>query len=295
LVRKLMIAATILVIAGLLVSWLFGSWMMRGHSTIVARAVPPAHDIRLTSTDGIGLAATYNPGCRANSPAVLLLHGNDSSRGVLASNASWLAAHGYATLTIDFRGHGESTITPHSFGLNEARDVRAAFDWLKLRQSNAPVAIIGISLGGAASLIGEGGPTPADALVLQAVYSDLRSAIRNRIAAQVTRLPALILEPLLSQQTRLRLGVPPERLAPIEELSRYHGHLLLIGGANDRYTPPSEVKRMLERANPPKEIWLAPNVDHAAVSAIETAAYRERLLAFFVKAIGPPACKAPRD
>jgi alpha-beta hydrolase superfamily lysophospholipase len=63
--------------------------------------------------------------------------------------AAWLAAQGFAVLTIDFRGHGQSTPRPHSFGYGESTDAHAAFAWLKQRRSGGKVAVIGISLGGA--------------------------------------------------------------------------------------------------------------------------------------------------
>ena len=95
---------------------------------------------------------------------MLLLHGVGASRQATAANAEWLASLGYATLAIDFRGHGGSSSEPRTFGFDEALDAHAAFAWLKRRQGDAPVAIIGISLGGAASLLGDDGPIHADAL-----------------------------------------------------------------------------------------------------------------------------------
>jgi alpha-beta hydrolase superfamily lysophospholipase len=206
----------------------------------------------------------------------------------MAGNAAWLAGQGYAAMTIDFRGHGESAAAEHSFGLNESRDAKAALEWLKRRQEGAPVAIVGVSLGGAASLIGEDGPLPADALVLQAVYPDIRHAIRNRIAAVTTAGPAYLLEPLLSLQAKPRLGIWPGRLAPLEALPAYGGPVLIVGGGADPYTPPAETRAMFAAARGPKSLWLAPGADHKAVSDLESPAYRERLLDFLRRRIGEP-------
>lgn len=196
--RTILISTLITLVLGLTVSWTAGSIMTHGKAVAVAPAQAPARDIRLKTADGLAIAATYRPGARLDAPAVLLLHGVDASRAAVAANAEWLAGQCYATLAIDFRGHGQSDMAARSFGLNEASDARAAFDWLKRMQRGGKVAIIGISLGGAASLIGKDGPVPADALILQAVYPDIRHAIRNRIATRLTRVPAYLLEPLLS-------------------------------------------------------------------------------------------------
>lgn len=286
--RTIAIALLLSVTAGLAASWVAGSLMVRGHRSPVAPARPPAEDFMLKASDGTRIAATYRPGRAPGGPAVLLLHGVRASRQATAPNAVWLAGQGYATLTIDFRGHGGSELRDRSFGIEEARDVEAAFHWLKRRQRGGRVAIVGISLGGAAALLGDGGPLPADALVLQAVYPDLRRAIRNRIASRLGRLPAIFLEPLLSVQTRLRLGVPASRIAPIAALPRYRGPLLLIGGLDDRSTPAHESRELFAVARGPKALWLIPGRSHEQISDLQGEAYRARLAAFLAATIGRP-------
>ncbi|MBL7660867.1 alpha/beta hydrolase, partial [Escherichia coli] len=80
--------------------------------------------------------------------------------------------------------------------LDEGLDARAAFDWLKARQDGAKVAVVGVSLGGAAALIGRDGAVPADAMVLVAVFPDIRHAIYNRMAAVLTPVGGTLAEPL---------------------------------------------------------------------------------------------------
>lgn len=274
--------------------WEFGNLMVRPDPAPVAAAPAPARDLRIAASDGLRLAATYWPGRTAASPGILLLHGNGSSRASMAGNAAWLAGKGYAVLTLDFRGCGESAEAPHSFGLYESRDAKAGFEWLRRRQHGAPVAVVGASLGGAASLLGEDGPVPADALVLQAVYPDIRRAIRNRIAAQSGAAPAYLLEPLLSFQSGPRFGVWPSRLSPLEALRRYRGPVLVIGGGDDRSTPPSETKAMFAAAPGPKSLWIAPGVGHSAMTVLRNEPYRRRLLRFLRSSIGAPALAAAK-
>ena len=286
--RHLGIAFSLCVATTLAVSWAAGSIMTSGRPAPVRAAEPPAADFFLRAADGTRLAATYRPGRTARSPAVLLLHGVKASREATAANAAWLARRGYASLTIDFRGHGGSDARSRTFGLREALDAEAAFRWLKRRQHGARVAIVGTSLGGAAALLGEPGPVPADAMVLQAVYPDIRRAIRNRIAARLSPAPAALLEPLLSFQALPRFGVPPSRLSPLRALHRYSGPVLVIGGLEDRYTPPEETRALFEQARGPRELWLIPGKDHAQLGDLADRAYRERLAAFLQRTIGKP-------
>jgi pimeloyl-ACP methyl ester carboxylesterase len=275
-------------LGGLALSWVAGSFMVRGEAAGVPPAEPPARDLRIVTDDGLSLAATYWHGRRPDSPAILLLHGVKASRASTAPTAAWLAGLGYAVLTVDFRGHGQSDMAERSFGLREASDARSAFDWLKRRQRGARVAVIGNSLGGAAALLGPAGPLPADALVLQAVYPDIRRAIRNRIAARLGAAPAHALEPLLSFQSKPRFGVMPGVLSPIEALRRYPGPVFVIGGQEDRYTPPEETSALFEAAPGAKSLWLVRDRGHAAIGEMSDEEYRGRLARFLRSTIGQP-------
>jgi uncharacterized protein len=289
LTRRFLLSSGLLALAGgLAISWAAGSAMVGGEASGVPPAEAPAGDLRIRTGDGLTLAATYWPGRRPDSPAILLLHGVKASRASTAPTAAWLSGLGYAALTIDFRGHGESDIADRSFGLREASDARSAFDWLKRRQRGARVAVIGNSLGGAAALLGPSGPLPADALVLQAVYPDIRRAIRNRIAVRLTAAPAYLLEPLLSFQSKPRFGVWPGDLSPVEALRDYRGPVFVLGGEDDLYTPPAETRALFAAAPGPKSLWLLPGRDHSAISELSDDAYRGRIRGFLRGAIGEP-------
>jgi uncharacterized protein len=281
--RKLSIAVLTLVVLGLAMSWLVGTVLSRSTNGRVLDAVAPAVDIALTSQDGLHLAGTYRPGVAEDGPAILLLHGNGSSRASAVDTAEWLHQQGYATLAIDFRGHGESDEANHSFGLFEARDARAAFNWLKKKQAGAPIGVIGISLGGAAALLGDDGPLPADAMILQAVYPDIRAAIRNRLSAILGTILGTVGEPFLSYQSLFRQGEWPARLSPIRAAAKLRSPTLVIGGGEDQYTPPVETRAMFDAIKAPKEVWVVPGLSHAGISGEQNAPYRARVEGFLLR------------
>jgi pimeloyl-ACP methyl ester carboxylesterase len=268
--------------------WMMGSAMVRATPSAVAPAVAPARDFTITASDGMRIVATYWPGRRADAPAVLLLHGNGGSRGQMAAHAAWLAGQGYAAMTIDFRGHGESAAATHSFGLFESRDAAAAVAWLRGQQHGGKIAVIGVSLGGAASLLGDDGPVKADALVLQAVYPDIRRAIRNRFVAVMGTVSGWLIEPMLSLQALPRYGVWPGRISPLVGLRRFSGPVFVIGGGADRYTPPDETREMFAAVSGPRSLWIVDGLDHGEVSGTDTPLYRARILGFLAGSIGRP-------
>lgn len=279
------IALCLLALAGV---WAAGSFMSRPANSAVPTPPAPGRIVQLVASDGVPIQGSYWPGLEEHSPAVLLLHGVNGSRANLTRHAVWLHGLGYAVLAIDFRGHGGSGAVSRSFGLHEARDAEAALAFLRRGAPDRRVGVIGTSLGGAAALLPDDGPLAVQAMVLQAVYPDLRSAIANRIALRLGRPLALLGEPLLSYQSWLRYGVPPSRLAPAAAIRRYRGPVLVIGGGADRHTPAAETRRLYDAAAGPKELWLLPGVEHAGAGWIWTDEYRRRVRVLFARSLGEP-------
>jgi predicted acyl esterase len=112
-------------------------------------------DQKLTMSDGVKLATTlYVPDGAAPSggrPAVLLLHGLGGNRSSMNEIAEqFLVPYGYAALTVDARGHGESDGRSTLVGSRETADYAAALSWLRARPgvSDSKVGAVGFSLGG---------------------------------------------------------------------------------------------------------------------------------------------------
>ena len=286
--RRLIVALTILLFVGLAGSWVFGSIVAQPHTESVRPPAPPGRVVHLLTTDGVRLTGSFWPGLCPDGPAVLLLHGINSSRASFTRHARWLNGLGYAVLAIDLRGHGESEAVPRTFGLYESRDAVAGLSYLRAAHPDRRVGLIGTSLGGAAALLGDSGPLQVQAMVLQAVYPDLRIAIRNRIARVAGPPIALLGEPLLSYQSWLRYGVAPSRIAPIEGMRRFQRPVLIIGGTADRNTTIADTIALYDAAPGMKSLWLLKGVGHAATGSIFNGDYRRRVGGLFARALGSP-------
>ncbi len=286
--RRFAVLLLILALLALAGAWLFGSLMARPANHDLPPPAPPARLVRLMASDGVPLVGSFWPGARADAPAVLLLHGVDGSREQMARHAIWLNGQGYAVLAIDFRGHGGSAAVARSFGFTEARDAAAALAFLRTRVPERRVAVIGISLGGAAALLGDAGPLPVQAMVLQGVYPDLRTAIANRIGRIAGWPVAWLGEPLLSYQSLPRYGVGPARIAPREAIRDYRGALLIIGGTADRSTTVADTRALHAAAPGAAGLWLVDGADHVAISGLWSDDYRRRVGAFLVQTLGRP-------
>src|SRR2546423_1402086 len=129
--RRALVSIAILILLVLCGAWVFGSIATQPHVAAVPSPTPPGRVVHLIAADGVRLEGSYGPGPPADGPAVLLLHGINSSRASFTRHALWLNGLGYAVLAIDFRGHGGSAAVPRSFGLYEARDAAAGIAFLR--------------------------------------------------------------------------------------------------------------------------------------------------------------------
>jgi len=126
-----------------------GIWAIE-HALQVAAAPPipaEAEPVRLLTPDDIALSALYYPPPQPNAPAVLLLHQRAGRKENWNSLALLLQKNGYAVMTVDFRGHGQSKGVVNWFGTD--LDVAAAFDNLVQQPAvdARRVAVIGASIG----------------------------------------------------------------------------------------------------------------------------------------------------
>ncbi len=279
--RAFAIAFALVLIVGLAIVAFVGNMATRATPSVVEPQAENEQEVALVAADGVKIAASYFPASSPDAPVILMLHGNGASRNQFKGHIEWLNKAGYAAMTIDFRGHGESQPEDKSFGLFEARDAEAAVAWIRKLNPKAKIGVIGVSLGGAASLLGKDGPLAVDAMILKAVYPDIDRAIRNRIAVRTGSFPAAIIAPLLTYQSPFRYKVWPDEISPVNRAKLYAGPVLVIGGGNDSYTPPKE-SRLLSNAFPGKHgLWIVDGLEHDQISDLDDAVYRERVLRFF--------------
>ncbi len=237
-----------------------------------------AETVSVPSATGHALAGWFVAG-RPGRGAVLLLHGIRADRRVLASRMAMLARHGMAVLAIDLRAHGESAGPAITFGALEAGDVAGAMAWLRAAAPGERTGAVGVSLGGAALLLASR-TVAVDAMVLEAVFPDIRAAIANRMAAALGPAAGRWLTPLFTAIGMGLTGLDPARLRPIEALAAYPGPVLVAGGLEDRATPPSETRAMAAAAPGPATLWLVPGAGHVDLALAAGSDYEERVPAF---------------
>jgi uncharacterized protein len=237
----------------------------------------PAETVAIDSASGSRLAGWFVPG-KPGAGAVLLLQGVRASRLELVERARFFHRSGFAVLMIDFQATGESPGRSITFGYLESRDARAAFDYLAQRLPEERIAVVGMSLGGAAAIL-SASPIPAHAMVLEAVFATFDDAIRNRLKLYFGPLGPL-LKSGLTLQIKPRLGFGMAELEPAAKIHLLQSPLLLIAGAADMHATLNEMLLLHDRATAPKQLWVIPGAPHLDFHWHYRAAYEPRVLAF---------------
>jgi len=150
-----------------------------------------ATDVEIESFDGTTIAATFwEPTSEGPEPAILATHGWGGDRaGAISERAPAYAANGYAGLTYDSRGFGESGGEVNLTSEREQRDAAALIDWLADQDAvltdgpeNPRLGLDGASYGGGIQPRVAANDDRVDALVPRAPWHDLRRALDpNRV------------------------------------------------------------------------------------------------------------------
>jgi dipeptidyl aminopeptidase/acylaminoacyl peptidase len=246
-------------------------------------------EVYFPSRDGLRLHGLYLAG-RDGSPALLLCHGYYRSLAEPFSVGCELNRLGYHVLLFDFRGCGLSAGRFTTLGYREAADVLGAVDYLHSRLGEAPLGVLGISMGAVAALRAAPDCPAIAAIVADSAYADLEDTIRHKMR-EILRLPILVRLGWAS----IRVG---ERLSDgnvaavraVDAVASAKGGprpLLLIHGERDDYLPPDNAQRLFQAAREPKELWLAPGSGHAMARLDHRREYVERVHAFFQRWLVP--------
>lgn len=214
--------------------------------------------------------------------SVLLLPGIRANRLSMVKRAEFLRRGGYSTLLVDFQATGESAGDAITFGWRERLDVLASVQYLKERLRGEPVGVIGVSLGGAATLLATP-PLRVQAVVVEAVYPSIDRALVNRLNMRIGPLGHIV-APLLMIQLRARLDLRASDLRPVDHIARLECPVLVVAGALDRHTTDSDTQLLFAAAREPKELWVIRDAAHVDYLEFAGEAYRRRILAFLQSA-----------
>jgi len=246
----------------------------------------PSHTVHtLRAPDGVTFDAWLlaSPAPRGR---ILLCHGYSASRAQIVGIGQGLCAYGYESVVMELRGHGARP-GPFTFGVTETQEIGVILRWVRTLEASSPLplAVLGLSMGGAIVCQAAARFSDIRAVILDSVYSRCFPLIRRTIREQY-HLPgvpwAWVTWWALQLVLRTRLGArDPAALAP-----RLHQPLLAIQGGADARIASSTGEACYDRWAGPKERWFDPEAVHVGLFPNAPQEYCRRVAAFLDRVFG---------
>jgi uncharacterized protein len=208
-------------------------------------------------------------------PVLLHLHGARWDVRGSAHRARRLHELGFAVLSLDYRGFGQSSAELPSEA-TALEDARAAWAWLGQQHPGRPRYIFGHSLGGAIAVALAAGRKDVAGLLVEGSFPSIPAVVRSHPWGW------LPVGPLITQRfdAAARIG---EVMAPV----------LVAHGAQDRLINPELGRSLFDAAPAPKRFLLVEGGSHHNTMAVGLPQYRRALIELFGLGDPPQASLAP--
>jgi pimeloyl-ACP methyl ester carboxylesterase len=204
---------------------------------------------RLTASDGVRIAGWYIPAAsaEASAPTVVLAHGNGKTKSEMLSWAEPLHAT-YNLVLFDFRNHGQSSGEVTTLGVQETRDVQAVIDWLDKSKAPSSIAVLGVSMGGAAAIDEAADDERVAAIIIDSTHATLVSALEAQLKSRgfPLALPgswSILLGGLLRTGEDLSVSDPVQAIARIGERP-----VLIVTAGQDEAVGPRDAEELMAAA-----------------------------------------------
>jgi alpha-beta hydrolase superfamily lysophospholipase len=238
-------------------------------------------DAHIKSRTGASLAVSFFPGARRST--IVLSHGYGDNGRQMLPWADFLHRAGFAVITYDMRGRGGSDSLPTTLGALEEADLSSVIDYAVSRADVDParVGVLGLSLGGATSLLAAADDRRIAAVVSDSAFAEATNVIASSFEHFIG-LPAFPFAPVTVWIAGWRAGVDVSRIRPADAVHRIGPRpLLLIHCLGDTVILPRNAEEIFAAARQPKQLWMIPGGRHIRGHDVASDEYERRVNAFF--------------
>ncbi len=259
--------------------------------------------VSFEAADGVPIKAWWLP---AQSPArgtVILAPGGDHTRQVMLPRAAFLVHNGYSVVDRDLRGHGESGGVVISTGQLERNDVLGAIRYVRSRGDRGPIVLMGVCLGGVASLYAAAESRDVAAVISDSAFpsgKDVFQRIRGyfvrgggqtglangrglgvRALFAAAYLPGIVPSIVITYYLRTGVWLGFEFGSVLPSASRIQCPVLIISGEADWIVPPADARKIFSAIpGDRKQLITIPKAGHDSTHATAPDLYQNAVLRF---------------
>ena len=192
-----------------------------------------------------------HPECNETYPTVILVHGWNRNLERLVPYIKQLYGKGYNLLAFDSRNHGSSDPDGYSSMLKFAEDIFASVDFLKTRPcaDNNRVGVIGLSIGGAASIYASAHDKRIKKVITVGAFANPEDIMASEFKKRKVPYPLVW---LFLKFVQFRIKVSFDEIAPVNNIKKPEAEILLVHGTNDDVVPYTEAEKLLSASDKEK-------------------------------------------
>jgi pimeloyl-ACP methyl ester carboxylesterase len=241
------------------------------------------------ASDGTRIAGWYIPaaGGGASAPTIVLAHANGKAKSEMLSWAEPLHAR-YNLVLFDFRNHGQSTGSVTTLGVREVLDLKAILDWLERAKSPSSIAVLGVSMGGAAAIDEAADDDRVSALIIDSTHATLVSSLEAQLESRGLPLAlpgawSILLGGLLRTGEDLSLADPVQSIGNIGERP-----VLIVAAGDDDVVNSGDAAELMSAApdhGAHVELQTCPGAGHGGSVETCSAEYAGWVLGFLQRAL----------
>lgn len=184
---------------------------------------------------------------------VILFHGYSGCKSSMLQEARQFRSMGYHTLLVDFRGHGNSEGFDTSIGIEEAKDVKAAYDYIQEKTPDSPIILYGVSMGAVSILKAvHDYDLKAAKVIVGCPFASLRQAVLNRF--EMMSAPSFLAADLLIFWGSVQGGFWGYSHDVTTYAKKLKMPTLLLYGQHDPKVKQSEIDLVFEAMACPKQL-----------------------------------------
>ncbi len=242
-----------------------------------------------------------SPGHLSASKTIIMVHGPNANRvdasvGQLDLSEA-LAKQGFAVLTFDLRGSGDSASAPTSMGYFEARDILGAVDFLRTGPMPYPtlgrpkaIGAWGVSTGADALLLAAAQEPAIRAIVSDSAFADVMPILQRDIPKQSHL--SHYFTPGIIEAEQIMYGMDYSALKPVSVVASIAPRpIFFIHGAADTYVPLSDMAALAQaaqnRSYAQVTTWSVAGAQDGQAYHTAGQDYVTRVVAFFAANLSP--------
>ncbi len=231
------------------------------HNTIPKDIGKEIKEVRFPSIKGKELYA-WKVNVNPDFPTLILVHGWGRNVERMAPYLRKLCCRGFNLFAFDARGHGNSHQENHMTVVKFAEDIDSAIDFINKDEyhHNKEISLIGLSIGGASSILAASRDERIRKVVTVGAFSHPLEVMRKQISDR--HIPYFPFIWLFFKFVKWRTKLDFDAIAPVNNIAKSNADFLLIQGVDDKIVPLEQAHK-LKKAQPKAILWEIPGRGHS--------------------------------